>query len=91
MDKLASSFDEDKFIALLAKLVGEARHLQNGLTVDPVEDRAGRHVLEALAPYSTEAGGPLLVRHISYKAGRGNIVVTYPGASTDCVSFVGAS
>ena len=79
------AFDEPAFLELLGKLVGEAQHLQNGLALDATEDRAGRHVLDALAPFAEEAGGPLLVRHISYLPGRGNIVVTYPGQSEDCV------
>jgi len=89
MEAVCDRFDEDAFVALLAKLVGEAAHLQNGLAVAPVEDRAGRHVLDALQPHSLEAGGPLDVRHISYVDGRGNIVVTYAGQSSDCVSLVG--
>lgn len=82
---LLPDFDEPAFLELLGKLVGEGKHLQNGLALDATEDRAGRHVLEALAPFAEEAGGPLLVRHISYLPGRGNIVVTYPGSGEDCV------
>lgn len=39
---------------------------------------------------STEHGGPLLVRHVSYAEGRGNIIVEYPGREEGkVVSFVG--
>ncbi len=36
-------------------------------------------------------GGPLIVRHVSYVEGRGNIIVELPGADADagCLSFVG--
>jgi acetylornithine deacetylase len=38
-----------------------------------------------------EQGGPLIVRHVSYAEGRGNILVELPGADADagCLSFVG--
>ena len=56
----------------------------------PKEDRAGRHVLDVLQPYSTEHGGPLVIKHISYVEGRGNIIVEYPGEPAGGIlSFVG--
>lgn len=36
---------------------------------------AARHVLDVLRPLSTEEGGPLLVQHVSFVEGRGNIIV----------------
>jgi len=51
---------------------------------------AGRHVLEALKPYSTANGGPLTIRKVAYVEGRGNILVSYPGTdAVECTSFVG--
>jgi hypothetical protein len=48
-------------------------------------------VLDVLQPYSTEAGGPLKIQHVSYVEGRGNIIVEYPGkADGGIVSYVGA-
>lgn len=32
----------------------------------PVEDRAARHVLDLLQPYSEEQGGPLKIQHVSF-------------------------
>lgn len=52
---------------------------------------AARHVLDVLAPLSVEQGGPLVVRHISFVEGRGNVIVEYPGEQGGgCISFVGA-
>jgi acetylornithine deacetylase len=109
MDAVAAAWDSDAFVALLGKLVGEAKHLQNGAGVTPTEDRgaflpasrarcsltharaAARHVLDALQPYSTAHGGPLIVRSVSYVEGRSNIIVELKGsdASAGAVSFVG--
>ncbi|KAJ7555485.1 hypothetical protein O6H91_05G046000 [Diphasiastrum complanatum] len=82
---------EDSFISLLSKLIGEAKYLQNNPPdLVPKEDRAARHVLEVLEPLSSDQGGPLLVDHVSYHEGRGNIIVEYPGTKEGkVVSFVG--
>ena len=90
MDAVADAWDEAAFVSLLGKLIGEARHLQNGASCVPTEDRAVAHVLEALSPHTKPNGGPLLVRHISYVEGRGNILVELPGESPECgCSLVG--
>lgn len=83
--------DEDKFVTLLGKLIGEAKHLQNNPPeLVPIEDRAGRHVLEILEPLSIDHGGPLKVEHVSFVEGRGNIIVEYPGEPHGgVISFVG--
>ncbi|ERN09318.1 hypothetical protein AMTRI_Chr13g115570 [Amborella trichopoda] len=83
--------DQASFLSLLSKIIGEARHVQNNPPeLIPKEDRVARHVLEVLSPLSTENGGPLLVRHVSYVEGRGNVIVEYPGTEPDRVfSFVG--
>ena len=38
----------------------------------------------------TAAGGPLTVELVEYEAGRGNVLITYPGKTDRCVSFVGS-
>ncbi|CAI6008873.1 unnamed protein product [Closterium sp. NIES-65] len=83
--------DEDRFVALLEKLINEARYLQNNPPeCVPKEDRAVRHVLDVLQPYSEEEGGPLYIQHVSYVEGRGNLVITYKGLHPSSVlSFVG--
>mmetsp|Transcript_7438 Transcript_7438/g.20998 ORF Transcript_7438/g.20998 Transcript_7438/m.20998 type:complete len:452 (+) Transcript_7438:236-1591(+) len=87
----AVQWDEAAFLQLLEKLIGESKHLQNSPPdLVPTEDRAIRHILEVLEPLSTANGGPLVIEHVSYVEGRGNLIVTYPGATTDCISFVGS-
>eukprot|EP00232_Nephroselmis_pyriformis_P025346 CAMPEP_0182864058 /NCGR_PEP_ID=MMETSP0034_2-20130328/6975_1 /TAXON_ID=156128 /ORGANISM="Nephroselmis pyriformis, Strain CCMP717" /LENGTH=438 /DNA_ID=CAMNT_0024996305 /DNA_START=45 /DNA_END=1358 /DNA_ORIENTATION=- len=87
------AWDGDRFTTLLGKIMGESKHLQNNFPeLIPKEDRAARHVLDALEPYSKENGGPLLIHHVAYVEGRGNIIVEYPGTSSnpeDILSFVG--
>lgn len=57
----------ERFVELLRKLVAETPRLQNKPPeLVPQEDLAGRHVLEALAPYTTENGGVLRVRQVHY-------------------------
>lgn len=56
----------------------------------PEENKAARHVLERLSPYTEENGGPLKVQHISYLEGRGNIIAVYPGTTDKTVAFVGS-
>ncbi|GAX82993.1 hypothetical protein CEUSTIGMA_g10420.t1 [Chlamydomonas eustigma] len=80
--------DEDSFVDLLGRLIGEAKYLQNNPPeLTPCEDRAARHVLDALSPYSDENGGPLKIRHITFVEGRGNIIGEADGG---IMSFVGA-
>ena len=38
------------------------------------------HCLETLSPYSKEHGGSLVLEHISFVEGRGNLIVSYPAA-----------
>eukprot|EP00211_Chloroparvula_japonica_P002561 CAMPEP_0119119090 /NCGR_PEP_ID=MMETSP1310-20130426/734_1 /TAXON_ID=464262 /ORGANISM="Genus nov. species nov., Strain RCC2339" /LENGTH=437 /DNA_ID=CAMNT_0007108505 /DNA_START=115 /DNA_END=1428 /DNA_ORIENTATION=- len=89
----AYELDEDRYVALMTKLIGEAESLQNcPPEFVPIEDNAGRHVLKTLEPHTTENGGPLLVERVAYKEGRGNIIITYPSAKADAksISFVGS-
>lgn len=83
--------DTESFVSLLRKIIGESKYVQNNPPdLVPEEDRVGRHVLEALQPYGTENGGPLIIQHVSYLKGRGNIIVEYPGTvDGKIVSFVG--
>jgi len=48
----------------------------------PRERLAARHVLHALGPFTTERGGPLVVKEIAYAEGRSNVIIEYPGATT---------
>jgi len=83
--------DTEAFVSLLRKLIGESKYVQNNPPdLVPEEDRVGRHVLEALEPYGVEKGGPLIIQHVSYLKGRGNIIVEYPGTvEGKILSFVG--
>eukprot|EP00268_Persea_americana_P060447 TRINITY_DN7535_c0_g1_i4.p1 TRINITY_DN7535_c0_g1~~TRINITY_DN7535_c0_g1_i4.p1 ORF type:complete len:296 (+),score=46.60 TRINITY_DN7535_c0_g1_i4:132-1019(+) len=84
--------ERDSFVSLLSKIIGEAKHVQNNPPdLIPKEDRVARHVLDALLPLSTSTGGgPLVVNHVTYVEGRGNIIVEYPGTVPGKIlSFVG--
>ncbi|KXZ44557.1 hypothetical protein GPECTOR_65g175 [Gonium pectorale] len=91
MDSEGFVLDDDRFVELLRKLIGESKHLQNNPPENvPKEDRAARHVLDVLQPLSEECGGPLRIRPVSYVEGRGNIIVEYPGEPDGGImSFVG--
>ncbi|XP_010933488.1 acetylornithine deacetylase isoform X2 [Elaeis guineensis] len=87
-----ADLDRDSYVSLLTKIVGEARHVQNNPPdLIPKEDRVARHVLDALLPLSTTTGGgPLIVSHVVYAEGRGNVIVEYPGSAPGKIlSFVG--
>lgn len=88
----ALTFDGERYVALLAKLVGEAEKLQNSPPqgLHPREDNASNHVLAALEPHTVEAGGPLIVERVAFTEGRGNVIIKYPGATADSVAFVGS-
>ncbi|KAK2995919.1 hypothetical protein RJ640_029801 [Escallonia rubra] len=84
--------DKDSFVALLSKLIGESKHVQNNPPeLIPEEDRIVGHVLAALLPLSTSTGGgPLVVNHVNYFPNRGNLIVEYPGTQPGKIlSFVG--
>ncbi|PKA60079.1 IAA-amino acid hydrolase ILR1-like 1 [Apostasia shenzhenica] len=92
LQNLMGSLDRESYIALLDKIIGEARHVQNNPPeLIPKEDRVARHVLDVLLPLSTSTGGgPLVVSHVSYVEGRGNVIVEYPGSVPGKIlSFVG--
>ncbi|GLU05423.1 hypothetical protein SLE2022_225250 [Rubroshorea leprosula] len=86
------TLDKDSFVSLLTKLIGESVFVQNNPPeLIPVEDKVVKHVLDVLLPYSTTTGGgPLIVNHVSYFPGRGNLIVEYPGTEPGTIlSFVG--
>lgn len=85
------SLDDEEYVSLLAKLIGESEFLQDNPPAHvPEETRAARHVIDHLKPFTTEEGGPLTVKLVEFEAGRGNVVMTYPGKTSRCVSFVGS-
>lgn len=78
------ALDKEEYISLMEKLIGESQYVQNnprqGLT--PNEEKVAQHVLEILEPLSTKNGGPLIITTPTYKPGRPNIKIVYPGTST---------
>ena len=91
--KLAlGELNRESFVSLLGKLIGESKFLQNNPPeLIPQEDRVVAHVLDSLRPFSTTSGGgPLVISHVTYFPGRGNVVVEYPGTEPGKIlSFVG--
>ncbi|KAL2348269.1 hypothetical protein Fmac_002269 [Flemingia macrophylla] len=84
--------EKEPFVCLLSKLIGESKHVQNNPPeLIPEEDRVVKHVLDSLLPFSTTTGGgPLLLNHVAYLPGRGNLIVEYPGTVPGKIlSFVG--
>ncbi|KAG5061302.1 hypothetical protein JHK87_002331 [Glycine soja] len=90
--------ERDSFVPLLSKLIGESKHPPELI---PQEDRVVKHVLDILLSFSTtSSGGPLLVNHVTYHAGRGNLIIEYPctltvdgdklrgRGTTDCLGHV---
>ncbi|GLT81246.1 hypothetical protein SLA2020_526400 [Shorea laevis] len=92
MKQKLGALDKESFVSLLTKLIGESIFVQNNpMELIPVEDKVVKHVLDVLLPYSTTTGGgPLIVNHVAYFPGRGNIIVEYPGTEPGKIlSFVG--
>ncbi|GLT91209.1 hypothetical protein SLE2022_091090 [Rubroshorea leprosula] len=90
--QMVGSLDKDSFVSLLTKLMGESKFVQNNPPeLIPEEDKVVNHLLDVLLPYSTTTGGgPLIVNHVTYFPGRGNLIVEYPGTESDKIlSFVG--
>ncbi|KAJ7952679.1 acetylornithine deacetylase [Quillaja saponaria] len=87
-----AELNRDSFVSLLSKLIGESKFVQNNPPdLIPEEDRVVKHVLDVLLPFSTTTGGgPLVVNHVTYFPGRGNVIVEYPGTVPGKIlSFVG--
>lgn len=92
LKKILGDLNKESFISLLSKLIGESKYLQNNPPeLIPQEDRAVKHVLDSLLPLSTTTGGgPLVINHVTYFPGRGNVIVEYPGTVPGkTLSFVG--
>ncbi|XP_038888364.1 acetylornithine deacetylase-like [Benincasa hispida] len=89
---ILGELQKDSYISLLSKLIGEAEFVQNNPPdLIPQEDKVGRHVLDVLYPFSTDNGGPLIIKNVEYAPGRGNLIIEYPGTVPGkVVSFVGS-
>lgn len=84
--------NEERFISLLTKVIGESKHVQNyPPKFVPEEDKVIQHLLEVLTPHSKENGGPLDIKHIHFREKRGNLIIQYrPPNATKYLSFVGS-
>ena len=84
--------NESRYLGLLKNLIGETKFLQNspaqGLV--PEEDRAIKHIMEILGPYSKDRGGVLEIEKVTFVENRGNLIIKYPGTSDKVCSFVGS-
>lgn len=89
---LDMEMNEERFIALLTKLIGVSKFLQNSPAqgLNPQENLASDHILQLLKPYTKEEGGVLEVQRIEFVEGRGNVIIRYPGTSDRTISFVGS-
>jgi acetylornithine deacetylase len=91
----ALELNEERFLQLLAKLIGESEFVQNtgvGTNFVPREDLCVRHVVDVLEPYTIERGGRLTVERKCYAPGRSNVIVRLKGRgeSREQLSFVGS-
>lgn len=85
--------DQAKYVELLGTLMNEVEKIQNSPSTGliPREDLIVNHVLSYLGAHSAEAGGPLLIEHLSWVEGRGNLKITYAGEKEgQIMSFVGS-
>lgn len=92
VEETLGELNKESFVSLLGKIIGESKYVQNNPPdLIPEEDRVVKHVLDSLLPLSTTTGGgPLIVNHVSYFPGRGNLIVEYPGTEPGKIlSFVG--
>ncbi|XP_042489220.1 acetylornithine deacetylase-like [Macadamia integrifolia] len=92
VEEILGQLDKESYVSLLSKLIGESKYVQNNPPeLIPEEDRVVKHVLDVLLPHSTTSGGgPLIVNHVTYVQGRGNVIIEYPGTVPGKVlSFVG--
>jgi acetylornithine deacetylase len=86
------ALNEEKFVALLRDLISESKHVQNApsMGIVPQEGCVAKHVLAALAPHSTEQGGPLKIQVLEYVENRPNVKITYAGTGEGTVGLVGS-
>lgn len=90
--EILGDLNRESFVPLLSKLIGESKFVQNNPPdLIPEEDRVVKHVMDVLLPFSTTTGGgPLILNHVTYFPGRGNLIVEYPGTlPPKILSFVG--
>ena len=89
-----SGLDEEEFVGILEKVIGESVHVQNNPPdLVPCEDKVIDHLLEKLRPYMTDNGGVLEVEKVTYVAGRSNFIVKYPsqlGETDKVLTFLGS-
>jgi acetylornithine deacetylase len=93
VDLESLTLNEDRYVGLLTKLIGEVKYLQNSPAqgLIPKEDLAIAHLMGLLGPHSKENGGPLEIEKVNFVEGRGNLIIKYPGTSDNKIcSFVGS-
>lgn len=88
-------FDKEKYVEIMKALISQSKFVQNNpkLGLTPQESLICEIVLKELKPHSKEHGGPLLIEHIEYVPGRGNLKITLPSATYPegkYMSFVGS-
>lgn len=84
--------NEERFVTLLEKLIGEVEYLQNNPPkLIPEEDRVVNHLLPLLMPHSIENGGVLKIQHLAFVKNRGNLIISYrPPSAKGTLAFVGS-
>jgi len=83
----------DEWVRLLREMLENAQNLQNSPPQHiPQESLTADIVMNYLNEYSTENGGPLVMRKIEYVEGRANLIIELPAEeeTDDVVSFVGS-
>lgn len=85
--------NEERYVALLGKLIGVAKLVQNHPPKHvPEEDQVISILMELLEPHKIENGGVLKIQHVHFKEKRGNLLIEYKpeGATGTGVAFVGS-
>jgi len=91
--KMCFELDQERYVELLRALINESEKVQNSPSTGlvPREDLIVHHVLQYLDQHMAEHGGPLIVEHLSWVEGRGNLKITYAGEKEgEIMSFVGS-
>ncbi len=73
--------NESRYLGLLKNLIGETKWLQNSPAqgLIPEEDRAIKHIMDVLGPYSKTNGGVLDIEKVTFVENRGNLIIKYAG------------
>ena len=84
--------NESRYLGLLKNLIGETKWLQNSPAqgLIPEEDRAIKHIMDVLGPYSKTNGGVLDIEKVTFVENRGNLIIKYAGTGAGICSFVGS-